>query len=161
MDKILSYPMPAKYPHNPIIYRTSKDQEMNRLLIVGMMATPSKDSIVTNIQLSGERIIKTKLRKSSGKNGKLKICKLSNFELNQVRSVLESLLSALPNKVDTNNTILVTGFSIRDTELRDVFMEGTLVRLCHPHLMEIIGSSLEATHEVTLHYDLINNEGKV
>ena len=39
-------------------------------------------------------------------------------------------------------------------------MEETLVRLCHPHIMDVIGASLEATHELTLYYEVINDEGK-
>ena len=35
------------------------------------------------------------------------------------------------------------------------------MRLFHTHLMDVIGSSLEETHEVTIHYEVINDEGKV
>ena len=35
------------------------------------------------------------------------------------------------------------------------------MQLWYPHLMNVIGASLETTHEVTLHYEVINNEEKV
>ena len=35
------------------------------------------------------------------------------------------------------------------------------MKICHPHLMDGIGASLEATHEVNLHCEVINNEGNV
>ena len=76
-----------------------------------------------------------KLRKARGKDGKLNICKLSEFELHQVRYVLGSLPSDLLNKGDTNTTILGTGCSRSATGFRYHFMEGTLVQICHPHLM--------------------------
>ena len=40
-------------------------------------------------------------------------------------------------------------------------MEETLVRLCHPHIMDVIGASLETTHGVTFHYEVIIDKGKV
>ena len=84
--------------------------------------------IVPNIDLSGERIPKMKLKKARGKNGKLKICKLSDFELHQVRYVLESLPFNLL-KSDTKPTILETGYSISATGFRYDFVEGNIVRL--------------------------------
>ena len=53
-----------------------------------MIDASYKDASVPNIDLNGERMPKTKLRKSRGKDGKLNICRLSDFELNQVISVL-------------------------------------------------------------------------
>ena len=70
-----------------------------------------------------------KLRKARNKDGKLKICKLSNFELHQVRHVLESLPSNLLNKSDSNLTILEAGYSISATGFRYDFVEGNIVRL--------------------------------
>ena len=40
-------------------------------------------------------------------------------------------------------------------------MYGTLVRQSYPHLMDVIGASLEETHELTLHYEVIKNKGKI
>ena len=40
-------------------------------------------------------------------------------------------------------------------------MEGTLVRLCHPHLMDKIGAPFEANNDETLHYEVINDKGEV
>ena len=54
-----------------------------------------------------------------------------------------------------------TGFSIITNGLIYDFVEGTLLQLCHPHLMYGIGAYLEDTHDVTLHYEVINDEGKV
>ena len=90
------------------------------------------------------------------KDGMLKICKLSDLELQQVRAVLESLPSALLNKVDSNPIILDTGCSRSATGFIYDFWGGTIVHLCHTHLMGGIGASLEATHEVTLHYEMKN-----
>ena len=101
------------------------------------------------------------MRKSRGKDGKLKIYKLSDFELQQLRSVLESLPSALINKGDTKPIILDTCFSRSATGFRYDFVEGTLAQLFHPHLMGGIGSTLEENHERTLHYEVINYSGKV
>ena len=65
-----------------------------------------------------------KLRKSIIKDGKLKICKLSYFELHQVRYFLGSLTSSLLNKGDTNTTILDTGCYISDIGFRYDFVGG-------------------------------------
>ena len=97
------------------------------------------------------------LRKSRGKDGKLKIYKLSDFELHQVISALESLPSTLLNKCYTKPIILYTGCSINTTGFIDDFMEGTIVWLYHPHLMDVIGPSLEVTHKVNLQCELIND----
>ena len=93
------------------------------------MAASTKASGVPNIDFSGERILKTNIRKYRDKDGMLKVCKSSEFELNQVRSILYSLASALINKGDTTPIILDTGSSISDTGFRDDFLEGTLVQL--------------------------------
>ena len=55
-------------------------------------------------------MLKTKPRKDRGKDVKLKICKLSDFELHQVIYVLDILPSALLNKGDTKPTILDTDY---------------------------------------------------
>ena len=106
----------------------------------------SKSTSVPNINLSGERILEMKLRKERGKDGKPRICKLSVFELNQVRSVFERLTSALLNKGDTKPIILDTGCSRSSTGFRNEFSDGTQVRLCHTHLIYAIGTGLEAIH---------------
>ena len=64
---------------------------------------------VPDIYLSGERVRNMKLKKSRGKDGKLKIYKLSEFEPHKVISVLKSLTSALLNKYETKSIILDTG----------------------------------------------------
>ena len=35
------------------------------------------------------------------------------------------------------------------------------MHICHPHIVDVISASLEATNEVTLCYKVINYEGKV
>ena len=35
------------------------------------------------------------------------------------------------------------------------------MQLCHSHVMDVIGASLEENHEATLYYEVINDEGKV
>ena len=35
------------------------------------------------------------------------------------------------------------------------------MHICHPHIVDVISASLEATNKVTLHYEVINYEGKV
>ena len=60
-----------------------------------------------------------KMRKARGNNGNLKICKLSDFELHQVISVLESLPSFLFNKGDTKIIIFDTGCSRSTTGFID------------------------------------------
>ena len=35
------------------------------------------------------------------------------------------------------------------------------MQICHNHLMEIIGAYLEESDEGTLHYEVVNDEGKV
>ena len=69
------------------------------------MADSSKAVSVPNIDLSGESILNMILRKARGKDVKLKICKLSDFELHQVIYVLDILPSALLNKGDTKPVI--------------------------------------------------------
>ena len=116
------------------------------------MAASSKSASVPNIYLSVERMTKMKMRKSRGKDIKLNICKLSDFKLHQVRSVLEIIPPALLNKGDTKPIILYAGCSRIDTEFINNFMEGDLVSIRHTHLMDGIGASLGETHELNLHY---------
>ena len=106
MGKILSYPMPSKEPPNSIRSRTVKAHEKRIILILGLMSASSKPASVTSIELSGERMLNMKLRKGRGKNDKLNICKLSAFELHQVRSVLEMITSEILNTSDTKPIIL-------------------------------------------------------
>ena len=72
------------------------------------MAASTKASGVPNIDLSGERILKTNMRKYRDKDGMLKVCKLSEFELNQLRYVLYILNSDLIKKGDTKTIIFYT-----------------------------------------------------
>ena len=67
-------------------------------------------------------MLNMKLRKYRGKYKKLKICKLSDFELQQVKYVLESLTSALIHKGDTNPNILENGCTRSVTGFRDDFL---------------------------------------
>ena len=69
LGKILSYPMHAKDPTDPIIYRTAKAHSRKRLLILGLMGASTKSISVPNIDLSGDTILKKKLRKFRGKDG--------------------------------------------------------------------------------------------
>ena len=125
------------------------------------MAAHTKGDIYPNIDLSVEMMLKMKMGKDRDKDDKLRICKLSNFELNQVRYFLESLPSALINKGDTKPIILETGFSRSANGFKYDFVEGTLMQLCHTQLMDIIGDYLESTNEATIHYEVINNDEKV
>ena len=86
-------------------------------------------------------MLKTKLRKPRGKYGMLRIWKLSELELQQVISILESIPSDLLNKGDTKNIILENGLSRSDTGFRYYFVEGTLVNLFHNHGMDGIDDS--------------------
>ena len=90
-------------------------------------------------------MLKMKMRKDRGKYGKLRICKLSNFELNQVRYFLESLPSALINKGDTKPIILDTGFSRSDTRFKVIFVKGTIL---HIYLLRFTLKS--TTHALSL-----------
>ena len=84
-----------------------------------------------------------KLWKAIGKDGKLKICKLIDFEPNQVRYILEILPSSLLNRGETQPIILDTAFYWSATGLRYEVLGRNIVRLCHPHLMDGIGTFLE------------------
>ena len=139
--------MPDKEPHDIIGSRTAKSHARTIILLLGLMAVSSKAEIALNIDLIGENMMKIKMRKSRGNNSKLKICNLSDFELHQVRYVLESIHSTLPNKRKPKPIILYSGFSRSDTGFRNDFMEGDIVRLCHTHVMDVIGASSEANHE--------------
>ena len=79
--------MPAKDTPDTIRFRTAKAHERKILILLGLMDASSKDLSVPNRYLSGERTVKTKLRKSIGKAGKINICKSSDFEIHQVRYV--------------------------------------------------------------------------
>ena len=85
---ILSYNIPYKETPDPIRSSTKRAHSRKRLLVLGLMAASSKYLSVPIIDLSLERMLKMNLSKSRGKDGKLKILKLSAFELNQVISVL-------------------------------------------------------------------------
>ena len=88
MVKILSYTMPVKDPTDPIRSSTVEARENKILLLLGMIAASYKSVSVPNIDLSVEIMLKMNLRKARGKYGKLKIFKLSGFELHQVRFFL-------------------------------------------------------------------------
>ena len=88
---IIYYPLPAKETSDTIRSRTTKYHARKRLLLLVLISSSSKSASVPNIYLSVERMLKMKLKKSRDKDGKLKICKLSDFGLHQVSSVLESL----------------------------------------------------------------------
>ena len=68
-----------------------------------------------------------KLRKNRDKDDILRISKLIDFGLHQVRYVLDIIPSTLINKGDTKPIILDTGFSRSDTGFRDDLVEGNLV----------------------------------
>ena len=102
LGKIIYYPIPEKEPPDTIRSRYSKDNARKILLLLGIMDASSKDSVVPNIDPSGESMLKMNMRESRGKYGKLKICTFSDFELHPVRSVFKSLPSELLNKDDTN-----------------------------------------------------------
>ena len=74
---------------------------------------------------------------------------------------MESIPSALINKGDNKPIILDIGCYRIATGFRNEFLEGTLVWLCHTHLMGRIGASLEANHEGTPQYGVIKDKGKV
>ena len=63
--------MPAKETPGLIRYRTEKAQTRNRLNLLGLLYASSKAASVPNIDLSRERMLKMKMRKSTGKDGKL------------------------------------------------------------------------------------------
>ena len=152
LGNIVSSTMPSMYPIDPIRSRTERDHPRNRILLLGLIDESTKSVGVPNIDLIWDRILKMELRKASGKDENMKICKLSDFEMHQVISVLDIITSYLINKGETKPIILHTGWSSIDTWFIDEFMEWTIVRLCHPHLMYGIGAYSEATHERTLHY---------
>ena len=87
LGKILSYTMPTKDPPDPIISSTAKSHTRKILLLLGLMYDSNKISSVPNIDISGESMLNTKLRKARGKDGKMKICKWSDFELKHVKYV--------------------------------------------------------------------------
>ena len=60
---------------------------MRRLILLGLMYASTKAAGFTNIDLSGERMMKKNLRKYRGNDGMLEIYKLSNLELQQARYV--------------------------------------------------------------------------
>ena len=153
--------MPEKYPPDPTISRTAKDHASNRLLLLGIIYAYSMDASVLNIELSVERMLKMKLRKARGTYGEMNICKLSDFKLHQLRSILESITSSLFNKVDTKAIILETGCYISATGFRYKFVEGTMVQICHTNLMYVINAPLEEINGITLNYEVINDEGNV
>ena len=77
----------------------------------------------------------------------LRICKLSDLELQQVIAVLENHPSSLINKVYTKPIIFDIGFSRSATGFRHEFLECNLVKLYHTHVMDGIGASLEEIYE--------------
>ena len=85
LGKVLSHPMPEWGPPDTIIYRTENAHTRNIVLPLGMMDASSKVTNSLNKDLSGERIMKMNMRKYRGKDEKLNICKLRNFELYQIQ----------------------------------------------------------------------------
>ena len=152
--------IPEKDPPDPIRYSTSRYHSRNILLLLVLMAASTKAAVFPIIDLSGEKMLNTKLRKTRGKDDMLRICNLSSLEMWKVRDVLESLTSDLIKNGYTKPIILDTGCSRSPTGFRDDFVEGTLVHLCHTYLIYGIDAYLESAHGVTLHYEVINNEWK-
>ena len=145
LGKILYYPMHTKAQSDTTISSTTRSHARKRLLLLGLMAEYTKSTSVPNIDLSGNIMLKIKLGGSRGKVNKLKICKLSYFELNQVRSVLDIIPSALINKGDTKPIILDTGFSRSDTRFKVIFVKGTIL---HIYLLRFTLKS--TTHALSL-----------
>ena len=79
LGNILSSSVPSKYPSDPIISRTAKDNSRKRILLLGLMDAYTKYAGVPNIDLSVERMLKMKMNKDRGNDGIIKICKLSDF----------------------------------------------------------------------------------
>ena len=136
MVNILYSPILAKDTPDLIISSNYKAHASNILLLLGLISDSTKSAGVPNINLSGERILKMNLSKYRYKDGKLKICKLSDLVLQKVISVLEILTSALLKKGDTKPIILDNVCSRISTGFRYDFVDGTLVQICHPHLMD-------------------------
>ena len=82
--------MRARVEKRPVL-GWNKSHARKRLFLLGLVNASYKDTGVTNMELSRERILKSNPRKDIGKNGILKLCKLNEFEMQQVSSVLESL----------------------------------------------------------------------
>ena len=61
--------MNSKYPPDNIRFRTAIAYSRKRILLLCLMSTSIKSAGVPNIDLSGERMLKTKLRKYRGKDG--------------------------------------------------------------------------------------------
>ena len=71
--------MPVNDPPYPIICRTTKYHSRKRPLLLGMMTASTKAASFPNIDSIVDSILNMKLRKSRGKDGKLNICKMSDF----------------------------------------------------------------------------------
>ena len=71
--------MPAKYSPYPMSNSTARAHSSHGLLLLGLMYASVKYSGVPNIDLSGERILKIKLRKYRGKYVMMRIFKLFGF----------------------------------------------------------------------------------
>ena len=132
LGKIFYYPMPDKDRPDTIRSRNEKSDARKIILLLELMSASIKYTSVPNIYLSIYRMLKTNLSKSRCKYGKLKICNLSEFELQQVISVLGILQYDLLNKGDTK-PIIDTVCSRIATGFRYDFMEGTIAQLFHPH----------------------------
>ena len=91
LRKIISSTMLARDPTDPIISINEKAHARKRILLLGMIYTSYKYVSVPKIYLSGTMILKMSTRKARGKDVKLKIRKFSDFEMHQLRSVLESI----------------------------------------------------------------------
>ena len=91
LGNILYYPMRTMNSHDPIRYCTAKDLARDRLILLILITANTKASGVPNIYLSWKRVLKMNLMKSRGKDDMLNICKLSGFEIQQVRYILGSL----------------------------------------------------------------------
>ena len=129
--KIFSYPIPANYPHNPIIYRTVRSHASERILLLGLMTDYAKSAIVPTIYLRREKILKTNLSKSRGEDSILRIYNLSYLDLQKLRAVLDSVTSSLINKCGTKPIILYTDWYMSNTGFIYDFLEGNIVQLCH------------------------------
>ena len=81
--------------------------------------------------------------------------------MHQVLSVLDIIPSVLINKGDTKPIILETCCCRSYNRFINDFVKGTLVWIYDPNITDVICASLEAIHELTLHYELINVEDKV
>ena len=108
-----------------------------------------------------DRNLRHHLRRYRSKGGMLMTGKLSPLQVDQVQSLMQDLSCNHIEGLNNKAVVIDTGCSRSASAFEDDFIEGTLVPLREPFTLSGIAGSCVATHQGKLHYEVIDDDGKI